>query len=171
MPLSHSTDFAVNDIFIDFGQAFKITKIENTSDSQGQPLTLVHYQNYFTLKNQQPMYCTIPLSQLTSTNKRKPIGPKAAHLLLKDLNSISSPASEENPIEFEDTLQQNDIYQTAFLVKTYWQIKHDSDLEFSSSKDELYQNGLNQISEELAVVLGTSIKDMRQKILHSLRKS
>lgn len=170
MSKNNSTGYKVKDFIIEFGKAFKITKIEKANKANNHD-PLIHYQSYFVTPKQHKLFCTIPLSKIELTSSRKPISAKRARSILRSLAVSAQPLDTLTPVEPEDVLLLNNISQTSAMVKTFWAEKQDPEKSFPSSKDTLYQNGLNQMTEELAVVLGSNYNDMRNKVLRALKKN
>lgn len=163
--------YKTNDHIIDYGEVYIITRIKSAAGSIDKKDDVVYYQNYYTSRNRQRQYCTIPYSQLVLSRCRKPITRKEAKKILNSLSQSSTIETSIDPdMEPEDVLKQNNIYQTSSLIKKYWMFKHLSESGLSPTQVDLYQSSLSQVTEEMAFVLSLDFTSARKKILKALRE-
>ena len=77
--------FKVGDKIVEFGQVFRIYKIEKIRDSNGELERAIFFRHYYQRRNIATLVCSIPIKNVEKTKMRKPISQKEFRLLIKKL--------------------------------------------------------------------------------------
>ena len=169
MSNTNNDTFKVKDFLIEFGHAYQITGIKSVTDKNGEKDKQIQYQTHFPKDESKRITCTINQSELIKTKTRKPISQKDARAILQSLSKSKPPITDENII-YDNILNQNNVFHTSVMVKELWQEKQDPETNLSGSKSDLFQAGLDQMSQEFAVIFNKEPNEARKKIVSSLQK-
>jgi len=154
--------FKVGDKIIDFGQVYKIFKIEKK---------VVHFRPYYKTKQNRTLTCSIPVKNIGLTNIRKPISKNRVKKLLERLSEKEERGEPVNAKEVGEKLKLNRPETTARILKKLWLDKQDLSKNFSGSKRNIMNLSIKQLVEEVAFVLDISIAKAKKKIDHRNSKA
>lgn len=167
--MKKKTKFKVGEKIVEFGQVFKIFKIEKAKNSNGELEKVIYFRPCYTKNKSAGLICSIPVNNVNKTNMRKPISLNQLRKLNNELKKRRKLQSFSNINEAKELLKSNDPSDTIKLLKTLWEEKRNKSENFSKSKKDVFSSALERLVQEFASVLGVSLKEARAKINLALR--
>ncbi len=165
-----SLSLSAGDVLISNGKAHEIVEIRDKKNGKGDSKQYVYFRPLFTTTKSKTIMCSIPIDNIESTNKRKPVTKKK----LKEIFSIlNSPGDQEEIINVRtatETLKGNDLEEVATLAKQLWMHKQHPDCKFSLRKQQLFKKALRFLAQEVAVVHQEDLDEAKETVLKQLDK-
>ena len=163
-------NYKKGDVLIEFGIAYEITQIKNQKNLEGEKEPFIFYQPVFENNRNRGMVCSIPLSSLSQTNKRRPL---SKYKLDQYQRLISQRPKTKKPVNAKSAqamFKTNDIHKLARLIARLWVEKQDPRKNFPISKQSLLDQAVKHLSQEIGVVYQISLDKAEQKIRSRLDK-
>lgn len=160
----------VGDKILEFGQVFRVFKIENKKNGNGEPERTIHFRPYFKSNDNKGMTCSIPEDSLGQTNIRRPISLETARSLIEKLSQKPKGEMSTDVDSIKQTLGQNDPHETARVVRSLWVEKLDGEITFTKSKKDMFELATSRLVEEVAYVIKTPPENAYSKIKAALEK-
>ena len=167
----NNMDYKKGDILIDFGAAYKIKDVKSQKNLEGKTELYIFYTPVFETNQNRGILCSISLSNLDKTNKRKPLSKSKIYQLLRSLSQKQTAINPVSPKQEEVVFKTNDIEQIVPIIKRLEAEKNHQEKDFSNSKQAIYQQAIDCLTQEVAVVLGITLDKAEQKILSIMRNS
>lgn len=161
--------FKVGDKIVDFGQVYRILKIEKRKNAKGEEEKVIHFKPHFKTKQNKSLVCSIPVKNIDLAHIRRPISKKELKKLLKEL-SKKPEKKTVNTKKTRDALNLNDPYKTAQVLRKVWADKNDESTSFTKAKSDIFSLSMKRLVEEVALVEGVSVAKARKKIRLALKK-
>lgn len=162
--------FRVGDKIVDFGQVFRVFKVEQKKNDQGEPEQLVYFKPYYKTKQNQGLVCSIPTKNIEQTQIRRPV---SKNMLQKLLQNLSQKPKEKKPINTKkahSVLNLNDIGETIRVLRRYWLDKKNQETNLTKAKKDILELSQRRLVEEIAFVLGIPVTKAREKVEKRLQK-
>ena len=121
--MTKSIKFKVGSKFIERGKVYRIFKIERHKYN-GRTERIIHYCPYFKNSINKTLVCSIPESSLVASNIRTPIPKNEVGDVFSNLSKKIRHQKDLNADQAKITLDLNDIYKTADILKRYWRRKN-----------------------------------------------
>ncbi|KKR30148.1 MAG: hypothetical protein UT61_C0012G0018 [Candidatus Woesebacteria bacterium GW2011_GWA1_39_8] len=166
--MTKSKKLKVGDKFIERGKVYRIFKIEKAT-YEGKTERLIHYCPHYKNSLNKTLVCSIPESSLIISNIRTPIPKKEITELLGRLAKRSKKKKVYDVDEAKLTLNLNDIYKTADVLRKYWRKKNKDIESFTKVQKDVLEMAMNRLVEEVALVKGLSLTDAEDKIITTLK--
>jgi RNA polymerase-interacting CarD/CdnL/TRCF family regulator len=160
----------VGDLMVNFGEVFKIIKIEKKEINAGKKESVIFYKSYYSENQTHDAVHSLPVKNLSLTSLRKLISKKELEELL---GILSKPIDDELPIdvlEFKQSISANNPFEMAYLIRRIWMEQQANNSELSHAKSKLYAESMKILSEEIALVKQTTLSSARQLISKALKK-
>lgn len=166
-PVSSPAKFKVGDYLVDFGQVFRIIKIDTSPLGQ-----LLVFVPHFSPDGQAQVTSSIPIANLDKTTIRLPLDKKTLNqvLLLLSDKKIKNDLQVIDVLTAKSVLNQNDPQEIAKTIRKIYLEKSKSDGKFTGSKNYIYQLLIDRLSEETALVFNLSLDKAQAKITNLLKK-
>lgn len=156
--------FKVGDKIIELGQVFRIFKIEEVKNGNGQTERVIFYNPYYQTENTQSVVCSIPVKSITQTFIRRPIKKAQFNALFEKLNGKKRSNHYFDLNIAKTLLKSNDLSDTIDLLHFLIKERKKDKENFSKSKRDIMDESINILIQEFALVDGVSLKKAREKI-------
>jgi len=169
---TNNTDMATykkGDFLIDFGQVFKIIRIDTVKTSSGTDKLLV-FTPYFKTDNEAEITSSLPESNLDKTTIRKPSSKKDFEYVMSILSDKKVEPEIVDVLTAKAVLNQNDPTLVAETIRKLYLEKSDQDVKFTSSKKYVYQMLISRLAEELALINNISLEKAQTKVENKIKK-
>jgi RNA polymerase-interacting CarD/CdnL/TRCF family regulator len=166
---TNTITYKKGDFLIDFGQVFKIIKIDNIKTDSGSARLLV-FVPYFKTDNESEITSSLPETNLNKTTIRKPLQKKDLKYVLSVLSDRKVEPEIIDVLTAKAVLNQNDPILVAETIRKLYLEKSDQDQKFTSSKKYIYHMLASRLAEELALVRGISLEKAQIKIENEINK-
>ncbi|QQS38751.1 hypothetical protein IPM62_05190 [Candidatus Woesebacteria bacterium] len=167
--MSEVKHYKVGDKLVEFGQVFRIFKIENKTDSEGQPIRILHFRPYYKSPENKGMICSIPENSIGQTNIREPMSRDDAKMIMKKLSEALDDQIATDIDTVKQALGENDPHTTVRILRSLWMEKVTSET-FSKSKKDMFELSTSRLVEELALVIDITPEKTDSKIRAALEK-
>lgn len=167
---TQSKPFKVGNKIIDFGQVYRIFKIEKRKSAEDKKEKVIHFKPYYKTKQNKDLVCSIPVKNIGLTHIRKPISKNRMKQLLKKLSEKENKKRPINTTPSKEKLRLNKLSTTAQILKRLWLDKQDESTNFTGNKQNLLNLSMKRLVEEAAFVSNISLAKAGKKIKESLRK-
>jgi len=167
---TQSKSFKVGDKIIDFGQVYRIFKIEKRKSAKNKKEEVIHFKPHYKTKQNKDLVCSIPVKNIGLTNIRKPISKSRTEKLLKKLSEKENKKKPINTTQAKEKLRLNEPETTAQILKGLWLDKQDKSTNFTGNKRNLLDLLMKRLVEEVAFVFGISVAQARKKMERRLKK-
>jgi len=152
---------------IESGKVYRVFKI-SFEKSNGIRERIIHYRPHYQNSTNDSLVCSIPECNLEHTNTRRPITKKEISQILKYLSKRSNRKIEIDVVIAKTTLNLNSVHESAKVAKGFWREKNKKDVNFTKTKKDVLETAIDHMVEEVALVIGVSIDNARQKITIAL---
>lgn len=166
---SSKNDYKKGDFLIDFGQVFKIIKVENIKTANG-PDKLLIFKPYYKTQNESEITSSLPVKNIDRTTIRKPLSKKELQAILAILSSQKIKAEVVDVLTAKSMLNLNDPKLAAETIRKLYLEKINQDLKFTSSKKYVYQLLISRLAEEVALVYKLDLDKAIAKVEKKLKK-
>lgn len=168
---SSKKPFKVGDKIVEFGQVFRIFKIERTKNEDGSVERVLYFRPFFKRGDNRSMVCSIPENSLGETRIRRPISKTTLLGLFCDLSDKKCMESFKDVNEAKQLLCLNDPFQTIIVLNSLcYEQNQLEDATLPKSKRDIICLATERLIEEFAFVLDISLEKAEQKILSALDK-
>jgi RNA polymerase-interacting CarD/CdnL/TRCF family regulator len=162
--------FKVGDRIVEAGRVFRIFKVRYEDGGEKEEQKIIYFKPQFK-KNKNALECSIPAKNADDARIRKPVTKKELKEILKTLSKKARKNGKVNTSTLKDKLNKNRAKTTAYVLRKLWVDKHNENTSFSPTKKRIYRKALRNLSEELAWLEKTSVKNARNKIKERLQKA
>jgi len=162
--------YKIGDKIIEFGQVFRIFKIETRKDSEGNTDRILHFRPYFKSSDNKGMVCSIPEQSIKDTNIRRPVSKETIKELIVTLSTKPKQVIETDVNTLKEILGQNDPFETARVLRTL-HIERTTSETFTKSKRDMFELATSRLVEEVALVVDMAIEKADTKIRAALSKN
>jgi RNA polymerase-interacting CarD/CdnL/TRCF family regulator len=154
---------------VDGGVVYEVYKIldEKLQDKEER---IIHYRPYYKNINNTTLVCSVPESSLPNTALRPPVSKKDIDELFFYLSAKLKQNKELIIDDAESILYMNNIRDIAYVIKKFWKESVKKEVDFKKSKKDLLEKAILMITEEVALVTGTSLDTARKRITSALNK-
>jgi len=160
------------DKIIQFGKAYRICRIEKNKDSSDKTERIIFFKPFFKKGRDHSLICSIPEANLREAKIRLPIKIKEARELLKKLSkSIKGARGVEDLNEIKDLLNENDQNKNVIILRRLWVEKNKPETNFTYGRRKIYEETIEKIAQEIALVLKTGMEEAEEKIKKALKQS
>ena len=163
--------FKVGDKIVDFGQVYRIFKVEKRKNDKGLKERVLHFKPCFKNEKSKDVTCSIPEKNIILTKIRRPISKKELKKVFRKLSGEPKSEIKLNILKVKEILKFNSPVKTASILKKLWLDKKDKHTSFAASKQNLLDLSMRSLVEEIAYVSGTSLKQAKETIKKELGKS
>lgn len=153
--------FKVGELLVRFGKILQVAEVK---------IDCLVLRPFFNSKSSHNLTYSIPNQNLKNGRLRRVVSKKQLAVLLANTFKKASLAKEINVTESKVSLGSNDLADSLELIKTLWREKQTHAGFLPGGRLSLYQQALNQVSEEIAAVKGTLPDEAKLLILSSLTK-
>ncbi len=153
--------YKVGELLVRFGKILQVAEVK---------IDCLILRPFFNLKSSNGLTYSIPNQNLKSGRVRRLVTKKELESLLKNIIKKTSSAKEINVTESKVSLTSNDFADSLELIKNLWLEKQTHAGFLPGGRLSLYQQALNQVSEEIAAVKGTLPDEAKLLVLTSLSK-
>ena len=153
--------FKVGELLVRFGKILQVAEVK---------IDCLVLRPFFNLKSNNDLTYSIPNKNLKSGRLRRLVTKKQLESLFTNILKKTSAAKEINVTESKVSLSSNDLADSLQLIKTLWVEKQTHAGFLPGGRLSLYQQALNQVSEEIAAVRGTLPDEAKLLVLTSLKK-
>ena len=161
--------FKVGDKIVAFGQDYRILKIEAKKDSEGNEERILHFRPYFKSNDNKGMICSIPETSIKDTNIRRPVSKDTVKELIVKLSTKPKKDVETDVNSVKEVLGQNDVFETATVLRTLW-VERATAESFTKSKKDMLEMAVSRLVEEVALVVDLTVDKANDKIKGALSK-
>jgi RNA polymerase-interacting CarD/CdnL/TRCF family regulator len=160
----NSKKFRVGSKIVDNGQVFTVFKIHKKKDDRGEIERILHYKPYFKRSENNLLKCSIPEKNLKQANIRDPVSKQEIDEILKKLRKKIRPRNPVDAVAAKTKLKHNNIHTTAGVLKRFWKEKKRKGDSLSKTQRDIFDNALNKIVEEVAIVKGIKLEKAEEKL-------
>lgn len=160
----------VGNKIVDFGQVYRIFKIEKQKRAKGKEETVIFFRPYFKTKQNRTLICSIPVNNIKKTKIRRPISKKELRKLLKELSQKSDIEIPINITRAKEMLNLNDPHEIVRILKSLWLEKNDKSTSFTKTREKVLRLAIKRLVEEVALVNNMSIEKAKSQIEEALEK-
>jgi len=160
----------VGDRIVDFGQVYRIFKIEKQKRAKGKEETVIFFRPYFKTKQNRTLICSIPVNNIKKTKIRRPISKKELRKLLKELSQKSDIEIPINITRAKEMLNLNDPHEIVRILKSLWLEKNDKSTSFTKTREKVLRLAIKRLVEEVALVNNMSIEKAKRQMEEALEK-
>jgi RNA polymerase-interacting CarD/CdnL/TRCF family regulator len=153
--------YKVGELLVRFGKILQVAEVK---------IDCLVLRPFFNSKSSHDLTYSIPNQNLKSGRLRRLVTKKQLELLFTNIFKKTSTAKEINVTESKVSLSSNDLADSLQLIKTLWLEKQTHAGFLPGGRLSLYQQALNQVSEEIAAVKGTLPDEAKLLVLTSLTK-
>lgn len=153
--------FKVGELLVRFGKILQVAEVK---------IDYLVLRPFFNSKSCNNLTYSIPNQNLKNGRLRRLVTKKQLESLMKNIIKKTSPTKEINVTESKVALTSNDFADSLELIKNLWLEKQTNAGFLPGGRLSLYQQALNQVSEEIAAVKGTLPDEAKLLILTSLKK-
>ena len=168
--MSDKKQLKVGDKLVDFGQVFRIFKIEKKKNSDGEEDRILHFRPFFKSDDNKGMVCSIPESSLQNTNMRRPITKDAVQQIVDRLKHKPKNNVSTDVDSVKQVLSANDPHQTVEMVRTLW-IEQVTSESFTKSKKDVFELATLCLVEEVALASNTTPDKAHDKLTSTLKRA
>lgn len=162
--------YKVGDKIIDFGQVYRIFRIEKRQIAKDQNEKIIHFKPYYKTEQNRDLSCSIPIKNIGLTNIRKPISRSRMSELLKKLSEKEDKKMVVNTIQAKQKLKSDKPGVTIQILKGLWMDKQDETTNFTGNKQNFLKLSMQRLVEEVAFVFDISVVQAGNKIRGKLKK-
>ncbi|MFC1790051.1 hypothetical protein ACFLZP_01050 [Patescibacteria group bacterium] len=162
--------FIIGDKIIDFGQVYRIFKIQKEKSTEDKREKVLYFRPYYKNEHNKDLVCSIPAANIKLTQIRKPASKKKIKHLLGRLAAKRSKNKPPSALQAKEKLKLNSPTITAKTLKMFWLDKQDPLTNFTSNKQDLLELTMSRLVEEVAFVFQIPLAKARRKINHALDK-
>lgn len=167
--MTQEPQYQIGDVLFDFGMAYKITDVYKETNNAGQVEDYIRYIPLFK-KTGGGLSYTTPVSLLNKTKKRAPVEKVVIDQLMAILSGKMKWKEFVDAEDAKKVLNTNEPLLVADLVKLLWVEQELPERDLPYSKKELLEQALEQLSEEVAVVMGVDLEKAREMLIAELKK-
>lgn len=163
-----SKPFKVNDKVVDFGQVYRIFKVEKLKKG-AEVEEILHFKPFYKIDNSNDI-CTIPAKNIVLTNIRRPVSKTRMNEVLEIVPSKKSTRIPFNPIRAKEELRLN---KPEIAIRILIDLSLDRNNALTSStnnKRNLFEIAMKALVEEVAYVFHISPTSAKKKIEIRLKK-
>lgn len=161
--------YKVGDKLVEFGQVFRIFKIETRETSDGEIERILHFRPFFKSNENKGMVCSIPETSLKDTKIRPPISKDIVNELILKLSTKPQREVETDVNAVKEALGQNDVFETALILRSLW-VEQITSESFTKSKRDMLQMAVSRLVEEIALVVDLTLDKADDRIKGALSK-
>lgn len=161
-------DCKVGDKIVELDQVFRIFKISNAKNKDGNSEKIIFFKPYFSTKLSDTMVCSIPEKNIDKTNIRKPISKKRLGELKKLLLNNNNIKQLPDINKAKELLKSNDPIDIVTLLKALTKEKNASD-HFPKSKRDIIAAAIEGLAQEFALVNQSSLETAKERISIALQ--
>ena len=149
----------VGDRVVRYGRVLKVFQIKGDT---------VYFQPHFNPQTSNGLTYQISLKNVTKSNIRKLVTKQKLQDLFKSILNTDSELGAINDLEIRSSLNANNLLQTLKVIKNLWLEKTGRPGTLASGKQNIYQQAMDQATEEVAAVKGLKLDKARQVIISAL---
>ena len=169
--MSEDKRLKVGDKLVDFGQVFRIFKIETKENSDGEIERILHFRPFYKTGDYKGMVCSIPENSLANTKIRRPVSKETASEIVKKLKNKPEESMATDIDTVKQILGNNDPHETMRVVRSMWIEKIKTDTTFTKSKSDIFELAIYHLAEEIALVTNASPDTVHKKVKNTLEKA
>jgi RNA polymerase-interacting CarD/CdnL/TRCF family regulator len=175
MASSKSVGFKKGDVFIGQGTVYKVTKIEDRKNMEGNVVSYLIYEPFFKTKRTSTLLCSMPVGNIDKTNKRDLASKEELKKLLLKLEETIEKYEPPTPTEVTEVINGAELEKRLEVLKNMWLEKKDPATKLSISKIGSFKKIHQQASQEIAAIMGKALEDaealLDKKLLKALPES
>jgi RNA polymerase-interacting CarD/CdnL/TRCF family regulator len=162
--------YKVGDKIVEFGQVFRIFKIESQKINNGETEKVIFFKPHMKLKETAAsIICSIPVKNIDKSEIRKPMSKDEFRTLLKKFKKTEAEIFQDiNKIKV--ALKSNDPKDTIRAIKALLLEKKKKSENFSKNKKDLLNSAVERLAQEFSVVYRVSLKKAKKKMHLTLQK-
>lgn len=153
--------FKAGELLVRFGKILQVTEVK---------IDCLVLRPFFNSQSCNNLTYSVPNQNLRNGRFRRIVTKKQLKFLFAKIFKKTSSNKEINVINDKVSLGSNELADSLQLIKTLWQEKQTHSGFLPGGRLSLYQQALNQVSEEVAAVKGTLPDEAKLLILSSLSK-
>lgn len=167
--MTENKQYKIGDKIVEFGQVFRIFKIETRKDGEGNTMRILHFRPHFKSNDNKGMVCSIPEHSIKDTNIRRPVSKETIKELIVTLSTKPKRIIETDVNTLKEILGQNDLFETARVLRTL-HVERSTTEFFTKSKRDMFELATSRLVEEVALVVDMDIEKADSKIRSALSK-
>lgn len=160
--MDRTTKFSVGDLLVRFGKILRISEI-NSDTIQMRP--------FFQMKMNNGLTYLINNKNLYKDNIRKLVSKETLKQLFNKVFLTNTETAEINVVESRSVLSEQGLEESLQLIKMLWLEKKSHTGNLPGGKLTLYQQAVDQASEEIAAVKGILPQQAKLLLLAALKKN
>lgn len=164
-------EYKVGDKIVNFGQVYRIFKIEDQGKGVNGRERIIHYRPYFKSKDNRTVVCSIPVSSLDKTSIRKPISKSEVKEIMQNLSVKLYRREHVETEEAKELINKNKPGVTMRVLKRLWKEKESEPEGFTKSKKDVLELAVKRLAEEVAYVSNISIEKANARINSALQSA
>ena len=150
----------VGDRVVRYGRVLKVFQIKNE---------MVYFQPNFTSPSNNSLTYQVSAKNVHASNIRKVVSKKELQQLFKSILSQPAELGSINSMEVRLSLTNNDLTETLKALKNLWLERIGKTASLASGKLSIYQQALEQATEEVAAVKNVALDKAKQAIMSALK--
>ena len=170
MDVVTNIQFKIGDKLVDYGQVHRVFKIQRGVTFNSAKVDYIYYRPYFKKGKDSTLSCRIPMQSIGETKLRRPVTKDKMKLVLALLEQMPEIDVSMNVIEASACFKENNLEETARLLRLLWVEKQDPEKKLTVRKKMIFEDALRHIAEEMAVVYDMDLEKAVRKVLSCLRK-
>ncbi len=156
------------DFLVDYGQVFKIVRVDKIKTDQGSDQLLV-FRPFFKIDSESEVTSSLPVKNLDRTTIRKPLTKKELDEVLAILSDKKIKLEIVDVLTAKAILNLNEPRQVAETIRKLFLEKTDLELKFTSSKKYVYRLLISRLAEEVALAYNISTEKAEIKVETKLK--
>ncbi len=160
--------YRVGDKIVHFGRIYTIFKM---SFDKSLNEHILYYKPYYKGRGDDTLICSIPTKNIAKTNIRKPISRNKAKKIFINLSKRCEYLDSLDSDVAKSIIGQNKPRKLAETLKHMWYSKNTQEVEFSRTKEKVFELLVSRLSEELAFSAGITPEEASKKIITNLKKA
>jgi len=149
------------DLVVRYGRMLEVTRIDEE--------TVFLKPHFGAANNRGGLNYSLPLKNMAMIKLRRAASKEKLDRLLKaELNLIDNEGGMLS-LNLKDPLENNDVAETIKVVKMLWREKKANSGSLPSGRLSIYQEALEQLTEEMAAVRGLTLEKAKIKLSAALK--
>ena len=157
-----SKKYKVGDKIVEFGEIYRIFKIDKKKQNDGSVEEIIHYKPLSKIGNASTIICSIPLSKVDQTAIRDPLTKEQFTFFLKELQEIKVEIFNDIN-EARSALKSNTPLENLTAIKALKKESTTVDY-FNKNKTDLLNFAIEKVALEFSLVFNTSLQKAKDKI-------
>ncbi len=168
--MAKASKFQIGDKLVRFNSLYTIIDIQNRQQNGVSEEILVFEPLHKNTQNE-TLICTIPASNISKTNIRRPLSDEELEVFFEDLADTTVEELSFKPNAVDKILNENHALDLAKVLKNLWIDKTDESKSFTANKKQLFQIVIKKLSQEVAFVMNITAEEAQAKIIEILEEN